>query len=537
MKYLLLQPDFDTWREAAREALRLGFRPDEIDLQDASVPTTLALSLSTEESPTGPPINKPHVSRGFLAAAKYAAAHRDPQRWNLLYRMLYRLQSDRDLLRIEVDPDVDQLLRLEGQVRRDLHKMHAFVRFRKVLEPGEPAYPEGRPVVVDEPVLVADGGRELATEHHLLLATPTPFGVTKTEISDCWPEINAATAEVTENCEHFIAWYQPDHRILSLAAPFFAERFAVLRWSILTPDASASWDPVKKKLTFSPGLPREAAPAEDELEELWRTYYASIFNPARLNPETMRSEMPVRYWKDLPEVTLLPNLITKAQNRVASMVTRQEQQPTAQPFVPTEHTIKAIHKALPSCEGCELYKHATQVVPGNGPHDAHLMLVGEQPGDQEDLQGLPFVGPAGKLLRRAFDELDIDPATIYVTNAVKHFKFVQRGKLRLHQNPRMSEITACRPWLEAEIDAARPKVILCLGASAAKSLLGGTFGLMKDRGKLLSTRFAEHVMATIHPSAILRARDDESRDQLYEFLKTDLALAYQTSARLVSKTV
>ncbi|WP_263384762.1 UdgX family uracil-DNA binding protein [Granulicella arctica] len=537
MKHLLLQPDFAAWRDAAREALRLGYRPEEIDLQDASVPTTLALSLGSDETPTGQPITAPHTSKTFLEAAKYASAHRDPQRWNLLYRLLYRLQTERDLMRVEVDRDVDQLLRLDGQVRRDLHKMHAFVRFRKVLEPGEPSYPEGRPTVIDETVLVPDGSRELGEEHHLVLATPTPFGVTKTEIPECWPEIDAATSEVTENCEHFIAWYQPDHRILPLAAPFFAERFAVLRWSILTPDASVSWDPVTKRLTFSPGLPREAAPAEDELETLWRAYYASIFNPARLNPETMRSEMPVRYWKDLPEVSLLPNLITKAQNRVATMVTRQEQQPTAQPFVPAEHTIKVIQAALPSCKGCDLYKHATQVVPGNGPVDARLMFVGEQPGDQEDLQGLPFIGPAGKLLQKACEELGIDRAQIYVTNAVKHFKFVQRGKLRLHQNPRMSEITACRPWLEAEIDAVRPKVILCLGASAAKSLLGGTFGLMKDRGKLINTKYAEHVMATIHPSAILRARDEESRHQLYAYLKEDLALAHQTATQLVSETV
>ncbi len=536
MKQLLLEPDFLAWRDAARDALRQGYRPEEIDIQDASVPTTLALTLGADETPTGPPITAPNTSKAFLESARYAAAHRDPQRWNLLYRLLYRLQSDRNLLQIEVDPDVDHLLRLEGQVRRDLHKMHAFVRFRKVLEPGEVALPGERPEVIDETVLVPDGSREPAEEHHLVLATPTPFGVTKTNIPECWPEIDAATAKVTENCEHFIAWYQPDHRILPLAAPFFAERFAVLRWSILTPDASVSWDPVQKQLTFSPGLPRDSAPAEDELEVLWRSYYASIFNPARLNPETMRSEMPVRYWKNLPEVTVLPTLITKAQNRVASMVTRQEQQPTAQPFVPVDHTIPLIQAALPACKGCDLYQHATQVVPGNGPADARLMLVGEQPGDQEDLQGLPFVGPAGKLLRKACDELGIDPATVYVTNAVKHFKFVQRGKLRLHQNPRMSEITACRPWLEAEIDAARPKVILCLGASAAKSLLGGTFGLMKDRGKLLTTRYADHVMATIHPSAILRARDEESRVQLYAYLKEDLALAHQTAAQLVSQT-
>ena len=157
------------------------------------------------------------------------------------------------------------------------------------------------------------------------------------------------------------------------------------------------------------------------------------------------------------------------------------------------------------------------------------MLVGEQPGDQEDKQGSPFVGPAAKVLDRALAELNIPRDEVYVTNAVKHFKFVQRGKLRLHQNPRMSEITACRPWLLAELDAVRPRVVLCLGASAAKSLLGGTFGLMRDHGKVLSTPYADQVIATIHPSAVLRARDEPGRDQLYRFLVDDLAAAWQAA--------
>jgi hypothetical protein len=287
MKHLLIQPDFDAWRSAARDALRLGYRPDEIDLQDATTPTTLALSLNAEESPTGAPVPTPHVSKAFLELARFAAAHREPQRWNLLYRLLYRLQADHDLLRVEVDPDVDQLLRLEGQVRRDLHKMHAFVRFRKVLEPGEPAYPEGRPMVVDESILVPDGSREHTEGHHLVLATPTPFGVTRTEIPECAPEDITPQNEARDPCEHFIAWYQPDHRILPLAAPFFAERFAVIRWSILTPDASASWNPVTKQLAFAPGVPRESAPAAEELESLWRTYHASIFNAVPLNPKSL----------------------------------------------------------------------------------------------------------------------------------------------------------------------------------------------------------------------------------------------------------
>ena len=526
MKRILLEPDFDAWRAASRDALHAGFLPEELDLEDATVPTSLTLTLASEdeEKPTGSPLTKPHTSRAFLEAAKMVAVHRDPQRWNLLYRVLYRMQQDRNLLKIETDDDVAQMVRLEAQVRRDLHKMHAFVRFRKVLEAGDPTLAKDRPTVIDEPLPLSLAPHAEGGEHQLVLETPTPFGAVRTDIEECAP----AGAEPAE-CEHFIAWYQPDHRILPLAAPFFAERFAVMRWSILTPDASVSWDPGTRGLTFAPGLPRESAPAEDELEVLWRSYYASIFNPARLNPQTMRSEMPVRYWKNLPEVALLPTLLTQSKARVATMVARQQSQPTAQTFVPEDHRLPALVAALPACKGCELYCHATQVVPGVGPADAALMLVGEQPGDQEDLQGRPFVGPAGAVLDRMLDDLRIPRSALYVTNAVKHFKFVQRGKLRLHQNPRMSEIMACRPWLLAEIEAVKPKVVLCLGASASKSLLGGTFGLMKDHGKMLTTPFAERVMATIHPSAVLRARDEPSRKQMQQFLAEDLSSAWQAA--------
>ncbi len=518
MKHVPLEPDFDAWRVAARDALRAGYRPDELDLEDGTAPATLSLMLEAEDGATGTAYPKPHTSKAFLEAAQIVAVHRDPQRWNLLYRILYRLQTERDLLKLETDDDIAQLLRFEAQVRRDLHKMHAFVRFRKVLEPGNPAE---RPVVVDEDVPVAADPEA----HHLVLETPTPFGSLRTEIESCTPA--EATAE--PDCEHFIAWYQPDHRIVPLAAPFFAERFAIMRWTILTPDASVSWNPIAKQLSFAPGLSRESAPAEDELEVLWRSYYASIYNPARLNESAMRSEMPVRYWKNLPEVQLLPTLITQSKTRVESMVSRQQSQPTAQPFVPDEHTIDALAASLPGCKGCELYCHATQVVPGRGPGRAALMLVGEQPGDQEDRKGEPFVGPAGAVLDRVLEEIGIPRAELYVTNAVKHFKFIQRGKLRLHQNPRMSEIMACRPWLLAEIDAVKPRVVLCLGASASKSLLGGTFALMKDHGKQLSTPFADRVFATIHPSAVLRARDEPNRIQLQTFLADDLARAWQAS--------
>jgi uracil-DNA glycosylase family protein len=212
------------------------------------------------------------------------------------------------------------------------------------------------------------------------------------------------------------------------------------------------------------------------------------------------------------------------------MATRLKQ-PTAAPFVPETHKLTTLRHAMPACRGCDLYRCATQVVPGVGAAHAKLLVVGEQPGNQEDLQGKPFVGPAGALLRKAMDELQIDAKKVFITNAVKHFKFLQRGNRRLNQNPRMSEINACRPWLLAELDAIKPRVVLCLGASAAKSLLGGAFSLMKARGTIQTSIYAERVLATVHPSAILRAPDEQGRAGLYQLLKDDLALAYETSLK------
>jgi len=280
MKQLLLEPDFEAWRLAARDALHAGYRPEEIALQDATVPSRLTLARELDEEPHGTPFANPRVSKGFLEAARIAAVHRDPQRWNLLYRVLYRLQSEPDLLKIETDSDVVDLLRLEAQVMRDMHKMHAFVRFRKVLEPGDPSE---RPVVVNEPVPLSVEAYPKTIEHHLLLETPTPFGPVKTEIEQCVP----LESQPDDECEHFIAWYQPDHRIVPLAAPLFAERFSILHWTILTPDASVSWDPVARQLSFFSGVPRNSAPANDELETLWRSHYSSISNLDRRDPSTM----------------------------------------------------------------------------------------------------------------------------------------------------------------------------------------------------------------------------------------------------------
>jgi uracil-DNA glycosylase len=195
---------------------------------------------------------------------------------------------------------------------------------------------------------------------------------------------------------------------------------------------------------------------------------------------------------------------------------------TAAAFLPDRKSLPALREAVQGCRGCDLYKNATQAVFGEGAAHAEVVLVGEQPGDTEDLGGRPFVGPAGRLLDRALEEAAIDRTQTYVTNAVKHFKWQARGKRRIHQKPSWSESVACRPWLQAELAVVQPRVVVCLGATAAQSLLGRDFRVTQHRGELLDCDLAEHVTATIHPSAILRQQDDESRNAEFTAFVDDL---------------
>jgi uracil-DNA glycosylase len=454
-----IEPNFTAWREAARPLLQQGAPPELVDFVDSATPGSDLLFQA--ELPAAEVRATQRVPPDFLRRAETVSHHRSPERWNLLYRLLWRLQTDRDLLRIEVDDDVIAFRRLEHQVARDLHKMHAFVRFRRVIENDQ---------------------------------------------------------------EAFIAWHQPDHFILPLAAPFFAERFAIMRWSIFTPDASMRWNPETKDLQFGPGVPKEMAPQADGLEDLWRTYYGSIFNPARTNLRAMRAEMPARYWKNLPEIQNVPGLLAQADQRIAGMIEHSSPLQTTS-WVPQEHSLPLLREAISRCRGCDLHACATQAVFGAGTASASLVMVGEQPGDEEDRRGQPFIGPAGHVLDQLLAEAEIDRDAIYLTNAVKHFKFVLRGKRRLHESPRLSEINACRPWLLAELDALQPSLVVCLGASAAKSLLGAKFALMRDRGKVVASPWAPRVLATLHPSAILRADDPNRAAELRALLLADLRQA------------
>jgi len=247
-------------------------------------------------------------------------------------------------------------------------------------------------------------------------------------------------------------------------------------------------------------LARQAAAAPDPAR--WQVLYETLWRLVHENRDLLKDP------RD-PGVRRLNALLTPEGEGAA-------------PLVPAGAGLAELRAAAARCTGCDLYRHATQTVFGRGPDDARIALVGEQPGDQEDRQGAPFVGPAGEVLDRALAEVGLERERLYVTNAVKHFKFEERGKRRIHQTPRANELAACRPWLDAELAAINPEILVCLGATAARAFFGAGFRIMKDRGQFAATRWAPKTIATLHPSAVLRGEDAAQEAKLYEMLVEDL---------------
>ncbi|MPZ75702.1 MAG: UdgX family uracil-DNA binding protein [Deltaproteobacteria bacterium] len=206
------------------------------------------------------------------------------------------------------------------------------------------------------------------------------------------------------------------------------------------------------------------------------------------------------------------------------VASKQALNPSARDFVPERRSLASLRQAAKTCEGCDLFRNATQTVFGEGPNHASVILIGEQPGDMEDRKGEPFVGPAGRMLDKALDEAHIPRHEVYVTNAVKHFKWIWRGKRRLHQKPSIRQVTACKPWLEAEIEVLRPKILVCMGATAAQSVLGKTVLITKERGKFIDSDFGRVTFVTIHPSAIFRQRDKEEQKKEYRRFAAEMKL-------------
>ena len=363
---LAADANFDAWRDKARVLLAAGAAPEHVDWSSATEP---GLSFDPVRDIDSSLPRPSRVPRQFVERARQAAMHRQFDRFALLYRILWRLtHHEPKLLELHVDADVVALNAMGKAVSRDLHKMKAFVRFKEIASQ-------------------KDDGRT-------------------------W----------------FVAWFEPEHFIVPAAAPFFVGRFTNMRFSIVTPDASMHWD--GEALAIGPGGRKSDVPAEDASEELWRTYYASIFNPARLKLDAMRAEMPQKYWKNLPEASLIAGLSNAAMRRTADMIDAPPAEPNHRvPVAPPAVTSPAVTTTAASkvltqmgsiedarqhllyltrqaaqCRSCELWRDATQTVFGEGPPNATVMLVGEQPGDQEDLAGHPFVGPAGQLLDRALIE-------------------------------------------------------------------------------------------------------------------------------------
>ncbi len=443
-------PDaFVFWRERARGLLQCDVPPDRVSWIEPGDTGDLFASRGSSRSDKRlplPPADAPPVraSQRFLNLARSAALHSDPARFGLLYRVLWRLQRNSRLMEDKADPEVRRIEELAKSVRRDAHKMHAFVRFREVEEEN---------------------------------GTP-----------------------------HFVAWFEPDYHIVRAEAGFFIRRFANMRWSILTPRGSIHWD--GEVMHEGPPARREDAPGDDPIEDLWRSYYASIFNPARLKVGAMLSEMPKKYWKNLPEAELIPQLIANAQAREAAMVAAGARAERARPG-----SLAEVVRGMAACRGCPIADCGTRAVAGEGPQTPALMILGEQPGDQEDVAGRPFVGPAGQLLDEYLQAAGIDRGAAYITNAVKHFKFTWKGKHRLHQSPTAKEIDTCRWWLEAERAIIRPRIVLALGASAARSLLGRTVSVNRERGRAIPLDDGAELWVTVHPSYLLRLEGEARAEQ------------------------
>jgi len=476
---VLARPDdFDGWRAAAR-GLAAAWVPGEAIVWQVGDTATDLLGGDTAPSATEPMFSVP---KAFLEIARRVICHADPERFAMLYAALTALRDRPRLFDDAADPLVRRLYDLDKGVRRDVHKMRAFVRFREV---------------------AADG---VAGE---------------------------------AGAERFVAWFEPDHHIVRLNAGFFARRFAQMRWSILTPQECVHWD---GELSFTPAATRADAPDGDPLEATWRTYYASIFNPARLKVRAMTSEMPRKYWKNLPEAALVPGLVAGAEERTRMMIaagaaagmTNDAVQATVERTGDgsAADTVAGLRDDAARCKRCPLFGPATQTVFGEGPADARLMFVGEQPGDSEDLAGRPFIGPAGQVFDRALAAAGIDRTRAYVTNAVKHFKFEQRGKRRIHSKPDISEIDACRWWIDHERAAIKPAVTVALGATAARSLTGKAVTISRERGRPLRLADGSEAWITVHPSFLLRIEDRALAEVEFERFVADLTAVRERLAAL-----
>ncbi|WP_183745043.1 MULTISPECIES: UdgX family uracil-DNA binding protein [unclassified Janthinobacterium] len=465
---------FEEWRVAVRGLIASGVPPASVQWQSPANDGDLFSGAVDEVSDDAPAYATNYapalrLPRQLVELLECAACYSAADRWAFLYQVLWRWQRGEHAVISPADADGARLHGMVKAVRREEHDMHAYVRFRERTDTG-------------------------ANDH----------------------------------APRFVAWFEPTHEVLPQVARHFARRMGSISWMIATPTATMMWDGAT--LHAGPALLKGAADIDDHGEALWLTYYRSIFNPARVNAGLLRSHIPSRFWKNLPEGAIVPAMITGAANgerRTGQTATVGQRSGAA--TIPIRH-----ERALPQrdtlttlqqCRRCTLWQHATQAVPGSGPQPARIMLLGEQPGDQEDLAGLPFVGPAGAVLEQAMAEAKLSRNSVYLTNAVKHFKWEPRGKRRLHKTPAQREIAACHAWLEEELERVQPEVIVALGSTALKSLLQDSTATLQS---ILSAPFQHQgrwIVAVYHPSYVLRAPDETGRREAYAVMVEGLRQA------------
>jgi probable DNA metabolism protein len=426
---LCAETDWDGWRAATRSLILDGIPPEQIkwsvDPKHPHLPPETSGSFG--------------LARALVSLASQAIQARDPERFALLYRLVWRAQAGENLVEDQADPDMRRTRGLALAVRAEQHRMRNQIRYLRV-------------------------------------------------------------------DDRYVGWYVPAHFVVEANTLLLARRFADYAVAILTPDASAFWDPGTPP-RFGAGVSAEAIPDDDALTEWYRSYGDEMEAAAR--PGT-----------SIPEAERLGDDPWPPD--------RQAIGPVVMP-VGIDSGIAAAIRESADCRRCDLWKYPTQTVFGEGPAGARVMFVGEVPGDQEDIVGRPFVGPAGQLLDRAMEEAGIDRRAAYVTNAVKHFKFTPRGKRRLHQTPDGPEIQACRFWLDVERVRLAPSLIVALGATAARTVLGRAVTIGRERGRPIRLSDTETAFVTVHPSFLLRVPDEDAKRREYRAFVQDM----KTIAKLI----
>ncbi|MBC7574614.1 MAG: UdgX family uracil-DNA binding protein [Herminiimonas sp.] len=470
---------FSQWRKEARELLSTGVPPHAVQWSEALQSDDLfgaveqpRLAYGAPDATTTAPENTRETARmprEMLRMLETAACFRSPDRYAFLYKIVWRWQLGQKDVLSPADEDGARLNAMVKTIRREQHKMHAYLRFRE------------RPAAAGAP--------------------------------------------------QFVAWFEPEHDVLPQVAEHFSRRMGHTTWMIGTPQATMLWD--GSRVVAGPPVMQGPEDIADTGEAMWLTYYRSTFNPARLNVSVMQGHIASRYWKNMPEGALVPAMIAEAaagaqrdgqtktvgaRNGVTIPISADDAQPKReQP------------STLDQCRRCDLWRNATQAVPGVGPAAARIMLVGEQPGDQEDLAGTPFIGPAGQVLDDAFAQSGLARESIYLTNAVKHFKWEPRGKRRLHKTPAQMEVTACSYWLEEELASVQPDVIVALGGTALKAILGNPKATLGDRIGVPFQHEGRWIVVVYHPSYILRVPDAEAKAKAMAVLIEGLKFAQNLS--------